>query len=222
MPLTQRRETKEKYPYFVFASLIEQLTPVERGRLYETPLAAYLEEMGLGTVTGGGCSLSDRKQPGEKDIAYAGLDIELANLDEALTLTKTKLNELGAPVGSTVQYKTPEGPLRSEPVGEMELLSVFIDNISLAPEIYQNADLETLCEGLRSALRADSIGELRGPCVWPSEVLLYFVGPNASRIFETLEPLRKDFPILQNARVVFQCRNSDQAPKELRITFNDE
>lgn len=66
---------KEKdYPFFVFAKLVEQLVPDKRGRRYADPLAAFLEERGLGTVSGGGCLLSDRAQPGEKDIEHAALD----------------------------------------------------------------------------------------------------------------------------------------------------
>jgi hypothetical protein len=68
--LFKRKE--EEYPFFVFAKLVEQVVPDERGRRYADPLAAYLEERGLGTVSGGGCLLADRAQPGEKDIEYAG------------------------------------------------------------------------------------------------------------------------------------------------------
>lgn len=49
------------------------------------------------------------------------------------------------------------GSRRSEPIGELELLNVFIDNASLTPEIYENADMEALCEGLNSALKAANL-----------------------------------------------------------------
>jgi hypothetical protein len=219
--VAQPRQNEQKYPFFVFAKLIEQVGPLERGERYETPLTAYLEERGLGTVSGGGCLLRDRAHPGEKDIEYAGIDIELANLNEALALTKSKLKELGAPAGSQLEYTGLDGNIHSEPIGELELLNIFVDNLSLAPEIYESADMEALCKGLSSALRVGGIGELRGPCIWPSEVLFYFVGPNADEIFERLEPLRKNYPILQNARVVFQRRDSAKTPIELRIAFNE-
>lgn len=218
--MPENTEENEKYPYFVFAKLVEQILPDERERLYAAPLTAFLEERKLGTVTGGGCQLADRAQPGEKDIEYAGLDIELANLDEALTITKSKLTELGAPVGSEVEYTGTDGDQRSEPIGELEILNVFIDNVSLAPEIYKNADMRALCEGIESTLNAYSLGELRGPCIWPSEILLYIVGADTDNIFVKLEPMRKEFPVLQNARVVFQRRDKEKVPKEIRIPFN--
>lgn len=219
--MPENTDGNEKYPYFVFAKLVEQLLPDERERLYAAPLTVFLEERKLGTVTGGGCQLAERAQPGEKDIDYAGLDIELANLDEALAFTKSKLTELGAPVGSEVEYTGKDGETHSDPIGDLELLNIFIDNVSLAPEIYKNADMRALCEGIESKLNADSLGELRGPCVWPSEVLLYIVGGDADDIFANIEPMRKDFPVLQNARVVFQRRDQKKAPKEIRIGFND-
>lgn len=213
-------EAVQKYSKFVFATIVEPLTPDERNKRYADPLAAYLEEHEIGVVTGGGTLLGDRAHPDEKDIINAGIDIELANLDEALALAKSKLIELGAPFGSNVEYKNHEGKFLTEPIGELELLHVFIDNMNLGDEIYENTDTQSLYKAFDTALAGSTIGEARGTCIWKSEILIYFAGKSADEIFEKIEPLCTDFPILQNARIVFQRKDKEKQPKELRIPFN--
>lgn len=213
-------DSERDYPFFAYAKIVEQVVPSERDSRYGHPLSAFLEENRLGMVVGGGCSLGDRAQPGEKDIVYAGLDLKLANLAEAIVEVKRKLVELGIPVRSELQFKTPDGIPHSEPMGELELLNVFIDNVSLEPEIYEEADIDCLIKEFRNTFEAGGICDVRGPCVWPSEVLFYFAGKNADEIFSRLEPLRKSFPILQNARVVFQRIDQSRSPIEIRIGFN--
>src|SRR3990167_1318268 len=168
-----------KYSQFVFATIVEPLTPDERNKRYSDPLAAYLEEQEIGVVTGGGTTLGDRAHPDEKDIIDAGIDIELANLDEAIALTKNKLIELGAPFGSKIQYENHEGKFCTEPIGELELLHVFIDNVNLGHEIYENIDTQSLHRAFDTALAGSTIGEARGSCIWKSEILIYFAGKNA-------------------------------------------
>lgn len=210
----------QKYSKFVFATIVEPLTPDERNKRYADPLTAYLEEQEIGVVTGGGTLLGDRAHPDEKDIINAGIDIELANLDEALALTKSKLIELGAPFGSNIQYEIHEGKFLTEPIGELELLYVFIDNVNLSDEIYENIDTQSLYRAFDTALAGSTIGEARGSCIWKSETLIYFAGKSADEIFEKIDPLRTNFPILQNARILFQRKDKEKQPKELRIPFN--
>ena len=46
---------------------------------YEDPLAAFLNEHGLGEVTGGGSQLN-----ADGEIAFADIELELVNLDDAI------------------------------------------------------------------------------------------------------------------------------------------
>ncbi|MBN9691834.1 MAG: hypothetical protein J0M24_16455 [Verrucomicrobia bacterium] len=87
------------YPHMVIAKILDSVEPMERGEKYEDPLAAVLEERGLGEVTGGGSQLNDRFQ-----VAYVDIEIRLADLDEALELTKKSLRKLGAPPGSELRF----------------------------------------------------------------------------------------------------------------------
>ena len=87
-------------PYLIIARLYEHLEPMDRGERYEDPLHAVLEPAGLGRVTGGGSQLS---QSGEID--FADVEIELSDLDNALAVTVTTLEQTGAPTGSEILYE---------------------------------------------------------------------------------------------------------------------
>ena len=102
-PRRQRREPTTPYPHFVFAKIMEPVGPMDRGAKYEDPLDELLEARDAGIVTGGGTQL--RKEGG---IEWVGLDLQLANLEEALELTRGKLRELGAPAGSVLEYRVGE------------------------------------------------------------------------------------------------------------------
>ena len=69
------------FPHLVLARVYEHIEPIDRGDRYEDPLQATLEKMGIGRVTGGGSQLDELGE-----IAYADVEIELANVDEALRI----------------------------------------------------------------------------------------------------------------------------------------
>jgi hypothetical protein len=217
-PSFQIEEMDEKYPYLVEVKLIESIPPVDRGSRYEDPLAHSLEESGLGTVSGGGSLLAPRPFPGEQGIEYVCLDVELANLDEALAVLKKKMHELGAPVGSSIAYYTEKEVKHEEPIGDIELLYVYLDAQTLSDDIYANSDLESICKTLQE--RMDPIGELRKPQSWSSETLLYFAGKDADKMFSRIEKLHEEIPLLQNARITFQRRDKEKLPLELRLPLN--
>ena len=66
--------------HFVLARITEHVEPLERGGRYEDPLTAYLTEHGLGEVTGGGSQLN-----ANGEIEFADVELELVNLDDAIT-----------------------------------------------------------------------------------------------------------------------------------------
>src|SRR5262245_8109158 len=73
------RGKEREYPHFVFARILDPVGPMDRGSRYEDPLNEALQMRGLGEVSGGGTQLSK-----EGGIEWVGLDLELANLQEAL------------------------------------------------------------------------------------------------------------------------------------------
>ena len=84
---------------FVFVKITEAVEPLERARKYEDPLGVALRRVSLGDVTGGGSLLSR-----EKKIEWVGVDVELTDLDAGIPFLRSKLVELGAPRGSTLEY----------------------------------------------------------------------------------------------------------------------
>lgn len=84
----------------VFAKIMDGVSPMERRLRYSDPLEKSLQELGYGSVTGGGTLLS-----GEGDTKWVGLDIELVNLDAGLEFVRLRLKELGAPQGSIIEYR---------------------------------------------------------------------------------------------------------------------
>lgn len=83
------------HPHRVTARIPESLEPMDRGAKYDDPLSAALKLHRLGEVTGAGSQFN-----ADGRIAFVELELSLANLDEALALTKKVLRQLGAPKGS--------------------------------------------------------------------------------------------------------------------------
>ncbi len=78
----------------------DPVTSSDRATKYEEPLDAALKEAKVGEVTGGGNSLGK----GGK-IEWAGIDIEINDIEKGVPLIKQKLLDLGAPKGSSLEYK---------------------------------------------------------------------------------------------------------------------
>lgn len=84
----------------VSAKITDPVTSENRATKYEEPLDAALKEAKLGEVTGGGNSVGK----GGK-IEWAGVDIEINDVQKGIPLIKQKLLDLGAPKGSSLEYR---------------------------------------------------------------------------------------------------------------------
>ena len=84
----------------ISAKIMDPVSPENRATKYEDPLNAALKEANLGEVTGGGNSVGK----GGK-IEWAGVDIEVTDVQKAVPVIKQKLVELGAPKGSSLEYR---------------------------------------------------------------------------------------------------------------------
>ena len=74
------------FPHVVLARLYDHVEPIDRGNRYEDPLQAQLDPRHAGRVTGGGSQLN-----ADGAIDYADIEIELADLDDAVRLTERLL-----------------------------------------------------------------------------------------------------------------------------------
>jgi hypothetical protein len=198
-----------KYPHLVVARIDEYVEPIDRGERYEDPLAKTLEERGIGEVTGGGSQLD-----ADFKILFADIEIQLANLDDALTVTKQTLNKLGAPIGSHCLFER-NGESCSEPLGEMEGLGIYLDGVGLPDEVYAKLDFKVFYKQLADELKA--VGELRGVRAGNEETGLFAFGESADKIYSIVQSLPPKMPILQNGRITFKRKDQKKEPKETRL-----
>ena len=201
--------------HFVFAEIWEPILPLDRGDRYEDPLAAALESHGFGEVTGGGSQLSQINE-----VEFAGIDIELTNLDDALALTRRVLEQCGAPRGSLLRYER-DGEDLVLPFGHIEGLALYLDGVTLPQAVYQTNDINVLADRITASL-PEAVGEIRGSWAGPTETSIYLYGPNAEDLYRHIEPVLRAYPLCQNARVVLRHGHPDLNPRTIRLPMHME
>jgi hypothetical protein len=90
--------------HFVYVKLPGHLAPLDRGAVYEDPIDQALSDSGLGTVSGGGSSLSDPMPDGTRIVEFSGIDIDTAQPARALLVLRELLKILDAPIGTELHY----------------------------------------------------------------------------------------------------------------------
>lgn len=85
--------------YPVSVKINESISTDDRGTKYDDPLAAALKDANLGEIVGGGNSVNKAGK-----IEWAGIDLEVTDLQKSIPVIKQKLIDLGAPKGSTIEY----------------------------------------------------------------------------------------------------------------------
>jgi len=195
------------FPHLVLARLYEHIQPIDRGVRYEDPLQAVLESKGLGNVSGGGSLLNELG-----GIDYVDIEIELANLDQALDVVAETLESLGAPQGSELLDASDERVLRE--FGKQQCLAIYLDGVSLPDQVYSNLDFEGVVTEIGAAAGDDSY---HGFWQAREETALFFFGADAEAMFSRVEPILCRLPIGQNARVVIRAGKHDLNPREVRI-----
>jgi hypothetical protein len=201
----------ERYPHSVSVRLAESIQPVNRGERYEDPLTAALARHEMGVVTGGGSQLT-----AQGEIALVRLDLQLANLDRALTLVHRTVEELGAPIGSALEFER-DGRPESIDVGTHQLVTIYLDGTSLPDEVYAQTDLGDLMDLIDAALDDKTLGEARDYWSGPTETAVYVYGPDAEAMFARIEPVLLRYPLGQNSRVVVKSGAGGKEQREVRI-----
>ena len=195
------------FPHLILARVYEHVEPIDRGDRYEDPLQATLEKMGIGRVTGGGSQLNELGE-----IAYADVEIELANVDEALGIVAEALEIAGAPQGSELIQTSDDRVLRE--FGKLQCLAIYLDGTSLPDEVYANLDFEAVVGAIGAAAGDNSY---RGLWQGAEETGMFFFGPDAEAMFARVEPVLRPLPIGQNARVVIRHGKQSLTPRETRM-----
>jgi hypothetical protein len=89
----------------------EALQPLDRGDKYEDPLDAELSLSSLGYISGGGSSLSDEDDEGQRFVEACGVDVDTTDVSSALILLRHHLPVLGCLAGTELQYRIDDDPL---------------------------------------------------------------------------------------------------------------
>jgi hypothetical protein len=173
-----------------YAKLNEKIMPIDRGEIYEDPLAAALEEAGLGSVPGGGTM---QEKSGE--IEYAGMDITLVDRERGIPFVCHFLEERGAPKGSALEI----GQKRF-PFGKAEAVAVYLDGVNLAPEVYRESDINLVWAELEKRIAPK--GKIRGYWQGPTETALYLYGESASAMRTQIADFLGTYPLCKGARIV--------------------
>lgn len=195
------------YPHLILARVYEHIEPIDRGERYEDPLQAVLEAKNLGRVTGGGSQLNELGA-----IEYADVEIELANLDDALGAAADALEAAGAPQGSELIDAADGRVLKA--FGKQQCLAIHLDGTSLPDEVYAGLDFDAVVEQIGSAA---GDGSYRGLWQGNEETALFFFGDDADAMFARVEPVLRALPIGQNARVVLRHGKSGLNTREVRM-----
>ena len=195
------------FSHVVIARVHEYIEPIDRGARYEDPLQTVLEQRGLGQVTGGGSQLNETG-----GIDYADVEIEVANLDDALRVVTGALEEAGAPERSEL-IDAASGRVLTE-FGKQQCLAVFLDGTSLPNEVYEQLDFDAVVAELGAAAGPDSFHAFSQG---EEETGLFFFGPDAEAVFSRVEPVLRRLPIGQTARVVIRHGTQSLNSREVRM-----
>ena len=200
--------------HFVVARITEHVEPIERGERYEDPLAACLNEHGLGEVTGGGSQLN-----ADGEIEFADVELELVNLDDAVTTVVQQLEAMGSPSGSSIEFAADSGR-EAIPFGKYEQLTIYLDGTGLPPEVYESLDFNRFYGELDEAAGREADGQARSVWTGPTETAVHLAGPNADALEQVVKAMWHTAPILQNARLVLRYSDG-RAPTERRLPMRD-
>jgi len=175
--------------------LNDKIMPMDRGDVYEDPLDEFLKSMNYGEVTGGGTM-----QMENGEIEYCDLEICLNSAqidDEMIKQIINKLEELGAPKGSTLLVENTQEKI---PFGINEGLAIYLDGINLSDEVYKNSDSEAIANEIcrLANIESDIIRYWQGN----TETALYFYDKSFEKINNSIEHFVKTNPECENARIV--------------------
>lgn len=174
---------------FITAQLNDRAQPMHRGEIYEDPLHEFLSERDLGEVTGGGTQFGEKRE-----IAYCDIEVELKTVTaEILGLIASKLESLGAPIGSKLIHD--EGELQ---FGLNEGLGVYLNGSDLDSEVYRASDVNHVYEEFNRLLGDE--GAIHSYWQGPTETALYMYGSSFLRMKDALAGFMATYPLCQMAR----------------------
>ncbi len=101
-------------PELIYVFLPESLGPIDRGDKYEDPIIDELERLGLGEVSGAGCSMGDERPDGTRLIESCGIDVDTDDVESTRAALRSLLPTLGCPAGTQLHYTVADKRLQDE------------------------------------------------------------------------------------------------------------
>ncbi len=179
---------------FIVATLNDKIMPIDRGELYENPLDDYIQEKGIGEVTGGGTMQLDTGE-----IEFCDIEIRLNTViirESEIKIIIDKLEQLGAPKGSKL---TIEKQKRKIEFGIKEGLAIYLDGVNLDEEVYKNSDSNFVVSEIKRLI-GDKSEIVR---FWESnsETGLYFYSDSFENMKELISGFVNEYPLCKGARI---------------------
>lgn len=112
--------------------------------------------------------------------------------------------------------KKPSLPAEVTGTREQAVL-VYLDGFNLPDEVYESCDTSTIEDLLVPVLESTGVGEFDGTETGPGETCLFLYGPDAEKLFTTIEPILTEYPLCQGARVVIRHGGPGAPQRELRL-----
>ena len=189
-PPADEASAVESASTYLIAQLNARLQPMHRGELFEDPLDEALQELGLGSISGGGTQLSES---GEVD--YCDIEIDVAVLDERSVQAIINLLEgLGAPRGSKLKAGEQELPF-----GNTEGLALYLNGTDLPDEVYKACDSNVVYTEVQRLI--GDRGEIYSHWQGPKETALYLYGNSFQEMRDSIAEFLATYPLCQKCRV---------------------
>jgi hypothetical protein len=94
---------------------------------------------------------------------------------------------------------------------------VHLDGVGLPDAVYEEYDLATIEDQLSSAVTRDGTGDFDGNEVGQGGATLFMYGPDAERLFRTVEPVLRAYPLCRGARAVIRAGGPGGRERELKL-----
>jgi hypothetical protein len=99
----------------------------------------------------------------------------------------------------------------AKPSGHQEAVLVHIDTTNLPGAFWE------LNERLYEEIESSGTGEFDGNEVGEDGATLFAYGPDADRLFRTMEPTLRSYPVCRNARIVIRHGGPGSPQTELNL-----
>lgn len=183
-------EQSDKNTAFATLNLNARLQPEHRDSYYENNLNKILEKTEIGTVDGGGTTLTDEEGPLECDVDIAYYKDKEQKLIELIKFIPT-------PKGSKL---TLDDTGESIDVGNLEGLAIYLNGTELDENIYKECDINYVIDELGKRIGDKFM--FFSYWIGNKETALYFYGTDYEGMKAAVEPFLADYPLCQKCRVL--------------------